>query len=181
MTLALILWDDQERDIDQMISDAKTYEDNQGMERIPDDSPQILVSSLEMTLTREEDHEQARQDSVQERKDRRVRDLLTSSNRLLASLFAALSLAKRQTVVLQELHSLLLISYRTKTKDYEKGCPLRLGPFHKDVVPILIPSENPEQMPNTLEAIDELIRERGRFVEEIQVLVKNMEARSTIV
>ena len=37
-----------------MISGARIHEDNQGMERIPDDYPQHLVPSQEMRLTVDE-------------------------------------------------------------------------------------------------------------------------------
>ncbi|PUU79845.1 hypothetical protein B9Z19DRAFT_1080732 [Tuber borchii] len=176
-----------EEDIDQMISDAKTYEDNQGMEITPDDNPQNLTPSIKEKLTTkerlkwDEDYDRARQNKVHKRKQRRVRDLLTALNRLSADLFAAISVAERQIAVLQDLYNIFLTSYRTKTKDYEKGYPLRRNPFHKNIVTIPILSENPEQIwPNTLDTIDEVVRERKFFIQEVKELVENMDIRRKI-
>ena len=166
MDLALILGGDQEEDIDEMISDAKTCEQNQGIRRIRMD----------------DEDEQVRQNNVQERKQRKVRGLLASLNRLSAALFAAISVAERQIAVLKDLHSLFLTSYRTKTKEYEKGYPLRRNPFHRKVAPIPILSENSEQIwPNTLDTIDEVIREREYFIKKVEQLVGNMDIRRKIV
>jgi len=146
MNLVLIFGDDQEEDIDQMISDAETNEDVQGMKT----------------------------------KQNRVRDLLTSLNKLSARLFAVISVAERQISVLQDLHSIFLPSYKAKTKDYKKGYPLRRNPFHKDVAPTL--PENSEQMwPNTLDTIDEVVRERKSFIQKVKELVENMAIRTNIV
>jgi len=171
-----------------MISDATTYEDNQGMERVPDDNPQNLKQSVEIRLTKEEkldwdrDYERARQNKVRRRKQGRIRDLLTSLNRLSADLFAAISMAERQISVLQDLHSVFFTSYRTKTKNAEKGHPLRQNPFYQHIVPIPILLENPEQIwPNTLDTIDELIRERKSFIQKVKELVENMDIRRKIV
>ena len=171
-----------------MISDAKTYEDNQGMGRIPDDDPQRLEPSLEMSLTEEEklewdkDYERRRQNNVRRRKQGRIRDLLTSLNGLSADLFAGISVAKRQIAVLQDMHSVFSTSYRTKTKNPEKGYPRRQNPFYKHVVPVPILLENPEQIwPNSLDTIDELIRERKSFIKKVKELVENMDIRRKIV
>jgi len=40
-----------------MISDAETYEENQGIERSPDDNPPNLRQSLEMAPTKEQKFE----------------------------------------------------------------------------------------------------------------------------
>ena len=111
-----------------------------------------------------------------------VRDLLTAFNRLSADLFAAISLAERQIAVLQDLHSVFLTSYRTKSKDYVKGClPLR-NPFHRNVLQIPILSENPEQIwTRTLDTVDEVVRERKSFIKRVRELVENMEVRRKIV
>ena len=139
---------DQEEDIDQMISDAETYEDDQWMKR----------------------------------KQKRVQDLLTSLNRLSASLSAAIDVVERQISVLQDLHGLFLSSCRTKIKDYEKGYSLRQNPFYKNIAPIPILSENSEQIwPNTLDAIDEVVQERKCFVKNVRALVENMDIRRKIV
>ena len=115
-------------------------------------------------------------------KQRKVRELLTNLNRLSANFFAAISVAERQIAVLQDLYSVFLTSYRTKTKDYERGYPLRRNPFHRNVVPIPILSENPEQIwPDTLDTIDEVVRERKSFIWKVKELVENMDIRRKIV
>ena len=171
-----------------MISDAEIYEDDQGMERIPEDEPRPVELRAGLNFTKEEksrlkgDYDRARQNNIRKRKQKRVRDLLTVLNGLSANLFAALSVAERQIAVLQDLHSIFFTSYRTKSKDYEKGYPLRRNPFHKNVVTIPILSENPEQMwPNTLETINEVVRERESFIKNIKELVENMDIRRKIV
>ena len=112
----------------------------------------------------------------------RGRDPLAALNKLSGDLFAAISVAKRQIAVLRDLHSVFLTSYRTKTKDYEKGYPLRRNPFHRNVAPIPILLENPEQIwPNTLDTIDEVVRGRESFIKEVEELVKNMDIRRKIV
>lgn len=64
-----------------MISDAKTYEDNQGMTGIPVDKPQREEPQLGVILAEEdqqgwkEEDERVRRNSVRKRKQRRVRDL----------------------------------------------------------------------------------------------------------
>jgi len=187
--LELIFGDSQEGDIDKMISDAEVYENDQGMERIPQDEPQRVKLPTGLNFTEEEEYQlevelydRARQKNIQKRKQKRVRDLLTVLNGLSANLFAALSVAERQIAVLQDLHSIFFTSYRTKSKDYEKGYPLRRNPFHKNVVTIPILSENPEQMwPNTLETINEVVRERESFIKNIKELVENMDIRRKIV
>ncbi|RPB03057.1 hypothetical protein L873DRAFT_1787208 [Choiromyces venosus 120613-1] len=131
-----------EQDIDQMISDAKTYEDNQGMKVDLIDNLQKLKPTLPMgtSLTQQEalrwkqDYEPARQNNVQKRKQKRVRDFLTSLNRLSAGLLAAISMSERQLAVLQDLNSVLSTSFRTKTKDYEKRYPLS-EPFLQEYYP----------------------------------------------
>ena len=118
----------------------------------------------------------------QEAKQKGVQDLLTNLNKLSADLFAAISVAERQIAVLQDLHSVFLTSYRTKAKDGEKGYPLRRNPFYRNVVPIPILLENPEQIwPNTLDTIDEVVRERKSFIKKVRELVKNMDIRRKIV
>ena len=185
MDLALIFEDNQEEDIDRMISDAKTYEDNQGMEPNRDDVPpqlQPLLNSLspeEMELLSEVDvYEQARQKNVLKKKRERVRDLLTSLNKLSASLFAAINVAERQIAVLQGLYTLFLTRDQTKTKVREGGYPLRQNSSFKDTAPTLTLSENPEQLwPGDLVAINQVVQERESFIKKIKVLVENMGAR----
>ena len=171
-----------------MISDAETHEDNQGIERIPDDYPPSLSQSLEMTFTEEErsqwneDYERARQNNARKRKQRRVRELLASLNSLSAAFFAAISVVERQIAVLRDLHSVFSMSYPTKTKDYERGYPLRRNPFHRKFAPIPVLSENPEQIwPNTLDTIDEVVRERKCFIKKVKELVENLDIRRKIV
>ena len=185
MDLALIFEGNQEEDIDQMISDAKKYENNQGMEPNPDDVPlelQYLLKSIpeeeEELLRKEKVYEQALQKNVLNRKRERVRDLLTSLNRLSASLFAAISVAERQIAVLQDLYTLFLTRDQTKTKAREGGYPLRHNSSFKDTAPTLTLSENAEQLwPGDLVAIDRVVRERESFIKKIKVLVENMGAR----
>jgi len=174
-----------------MILDAKIHEDNQEMEESPDDDPQNQGQSPEKTLTEEQrlewkerarqDNVRPRQDNVRKRKHRRVRELLASLNSLSAALFATISVAERQISVLQDLHSLSLTSYRTQTQDY-KGRPLGKKTFYKNIAPMPTPPENSEQIwLDSLDAIDEVIRERKCFIEKIKALVENMEARREIV
>ena len=187
--LELIFEDDQEEDIDQMISEAKIYEHNQGIKEDPDDFPErSLLPIPKSIITQEqlrkwdEDLLRERQERVQQRKQRRVRDLLASLNRLSADLFAAISVAERQISILHDLHSVFLTSYRTKTKDYEKGYPLRQNPFYKNIAPVSIFSENSEQIwPNALDTFDEGVRERKCFIRKIKELVENMDIRRKIV
>ena len=130
----------------------------------------------------DDEDEQVRQNNVRERKQRKVRGLLASFNRLSAALFAAISVAERQIAVLKDLHTLFLTSYRTKTKEYEKEYPLRRNPFYRNVAPIPILSENPEQIwPNTLDTIDEVVREREYFIRKVKQLVGDMDIRRKIV
>ena len=169
------------------MSDAKIYEHDQGMKRTPADEPQEL-GSPDPAFTGEErsqwneNYYRARQTKIQKRKQQRVRDLLTALNKVSADLFATISVAKRQIAVLQDLHSVFLTSYRTKTKEYEKGYPLRWNPFHRNAATIPILSENPEQIwPNTLDTINEVVREREFFIKEVKELVENMDIRRKIV
>ena len=178
MNLGLTFEDDQEEDIDRTISGAG----------IPDSNPQNLESSFEPGLTQEErsslgeDSERTRQSNVEAGKQRSSRGLLASLNRLSASLPATVSVAERQIEILRDLHSVFLTSYRTKTKDYEKGNRLRQNPFYKNVATIPILSENPEQIwTNALDTIDEVVGERKCFIKKIKVLVENMDIRRKIV
>lgn len=76
-----------------MISDAKNYEDDQGVERILSDNPPNLRQSLEMGLTEDEriewneDCGRARQNNVRTRKQKRVRELLASLDMLSVGFF----------------------------------------------------------------------------------------------
>lgn len=65
-------------------------------------------------------------------------DNFTSLSGLSAALFAATTVAEWQIAVLQDLRTVFLTSYRTKTSDYEKGYPLRWNPFYKNIIPIPI-------------------------------------------
>ncbi|PUU82959.1 hypothetical protein B9Z19DRAFT_966094 [Tuber borchii] len=177
-----------EEDIDEVISDANAYEDNQGMERNPDDVPLELrhllesISPKERELLREDKvYRQVRQEHILNRKRKRVLDLLTSLNRLSASLFAAISVAERQIAVLQELYTLFLTRDQTKTKAREGGYPLRQNPFYRNIAPIPILSENSEQTwPNTLDTIEEVVREKKCFLRKVKGLVENMDIRRKI-
>jgi len=148
MNLALIFEDNQEGDMDQMMSDANPNEGSRWMERNQEG----------------------------------VRGLLTVLSRLSTGLFAAIGVVERQITVLQDLHSLLSTSCLTKTRDSEKGPQLRRNPFHKSTARIPILPENSEQIwPNTLETINEVVRERESFIEKVKGLVENMEIRRKIV
>jgi len=172
-----------------MISDAKIYEDNQGMERIPDGNPvgPALPPGVRHTVGEEgwglyEYHVRARQDKVRKRKQGRIRDLIASLNRLSASLLAAISVAERQIAVLQNLHDLFFTSCRKEIKDYEKGYQLRENSLYKNIAPIPILSEGSNQIwPSTLDAIDDVIRERKCFIQKVKELVENMDIRGKIV
>jgi len=171
-----------------MISDAVIYEDNQGIAGIPHDSPIGLEPSIAKSLTEEEkskwskDYELARRGRVRKRKQRRILSLYTSLNRLSASFIAVITVVERQVAILLDLQSLFLTTYRTKTKGSEKGYPSRENPFYKNIAPIPTPSENSEQiLLNTLDAIDEVVRERKCFIEKIKALVEIMEIKREIV
>ena len=91
-------------------------------------------------------------------------------------------MVERQITILQNIHSVFATSYRTRTKEYEKGRALRGNPFHKNVAPIPILSENPEQIcPNSLDTIDEVVRERKYFIGKVKDLVERMDIRRQIV
>ena len=161
MNLSLIFEDDQEEDIDRIISDAAKYEDDQEMKRIPEDEPLWfeLPSRVRATESQwEVERDRVRQSKVWKGKQKRVRGLLTTLNSLSADLFAATSVAERQIALLHDLHSLFLTSCRTKIKDYEKGYPLRQNPLYKNIAPIPIFSANSEQTwQNTLDTIGEAV------------------------
>jgi len=169
-----------------MISDAKTYADNQGMEGIPDDSPPPIYQLRDVRLTweerliRDKDHEQDRQNKVWKRKQSRIRDLIAALKRLSANLLAVISVAERQIAVLQNLHDLFSPNCRTKIKGDEKGYPLRENPSYRNIAPIL--SENSEQiLPNIIDTIDDVGRERKCFIKKVQELVENMDIQRKIV
>ena len=171
-----------------MISDAEIYEYNQGMKGIPDDEPLQLQLPPGVMLTLEEESQwekecdRVRQNKVQKRKKKRVRGLLAALNNLSADFFATISVAERQIAVLQDLHNVFSTSYRTKAKDHEKGYPLRQNPFYKNIAPMPILSENSEEIwQNTLDAIDEVVRERTSFIKKVKELVENMDIRRKIV
>jgi len=183
-----LICEDQEEDIDQMISDADIYKDNQGMERIPADNPPNLRRRLGMRPTVKEklewdkNYELARQGKVRERKQRRVQGLHASLSRLSASFLAAISVVERQIAILLDLQSLFLASHRTETNNYGKEYQLRQTPFYPNIAPIPIPLQNPVEIwPKTLDAIDEMVRERKCSIEKIKVLVENVEVKKEIV
>jgi len=188
MNLPLTFEDDQEQDIDQMISDALVYGHNQGMEEIPEDIPSPIYSLSQMELPyeeglmRSEDRERKRQNNVWRRKQGRIRALISSLNWLASSLLAAFSVAERQIAVLQNLHDLFFTSRRTEIKGLEKGYPLRGNPFYTNIAPIPILSEISDQVwANTLGAIDEVVRERQCFMKKVRKLVESMDIRRKIV
>ena len=140
-----------------------------------------------MIITEEEsqwevNYNRAKQNKIQKRKQKRVGGLLTALSSLSVDLFAATSLAKRQIAVLQDLHSVYSTSCRTKTKDYEKGYPLRQNPFYRNVAPIPILLENPDQIrPNTLDTIDVVVRERKFLIKKVGELAENIDIGRKIV
>jgi len=166
-----------------MMSDPKACEHAQGVTGFPDDTrPKLTVSTEEGQSNLDECYERVRLNNAWKKKQMKVRFLLTSLNSLSAALFATISVAERQVAVLQDLHSVFLTSYRTKAKDGEKGYPLRQNPSFKNVALIPILSENPQQIwPNTLDTIDEVVRERESFIKKVKGLVENMEIRREIV
>jgi len=107
-----------------------------------------------------------------------VRALITSLDNLAADLFAAISVVERQIAVLQDLHAVLLSSCGTKCEGYGEGYPLQRNPFHRNIAPIPVLTENPEQIwPRALDTIDEVVRERKGFIKKIKELVENTEIR----
>jgi len=161
-----------------MISDAETYEGNEGMKGISS----VEYPRPELRLTEEElkpnKYHEARESTFRMRNHRRIRDFSASLNRILSSLFSAISVAERQIAILKDLQGLFLTSCPTKIKDYEKEYPLPQNRFYKNIAPIPIFSENSEQIwGNTLDAIDVVIRERKCFIKKVKELVENMEIR----
>ena len=181
MKLAINFEGDQEDDIDQMISDAKTYEDNRKIKGAHDHKPRGVDLWMKI-LGLSKDLKRVQENKVKKLKQRRVRDLIAYINRLSAALFAAISVGERQTLVLQDLHKMFSTSYRTKTKDHEKRCPPRRNPSCERVARIPIFSGYPEQAwRNILDTIDEMIQERKSFIQKIKELVENMDIQRKIV
>lgn len=155
-----------------MILDAKTYQDNQRQMGIPADQ-----LSLVMILFK--DYEKPRRETVRMIKERSIRNI-GSISRLSAGLSAAIKVAERQIALLQNLHTVFLTSYLTKTKDREKRYPLQKTHFWKGPIPIL--SDYPEQVwLNILDAIDEVVRERKSFIREVKELVEMLDVKRKIV
>ena len=129
-------------------------------------------------MKRNDNYERPRRSNVPKR---RIRDLLASLNRLSAGLFASIGVADRQITVLRDIYSIFSISYKRKTRDREEIHPLRQKPF-QNIALAPIPLGNPEQIwPDTLDTIDEVVRERKYFIEKIKMLVENMEISKEIV
>jgi len=169
MNSSLIFEDDQEGDIDQGISYS-----NPDKDIVPIETIYLPLQKLSVWQVKEE--------GVVREKCWRLKDLIASLNRLSASFLAAISVAERQIAVLQDLHDLFLTSCRTKFKGYEKGYELGENPLYKNIAPIPILSENSEQiLPNTLDAIDEIVRQRECFIKKVKELVENMDTRRKIV
>ncbi|KAG0638287.1 hypothetical protein HOY80DRAFT_906499, partial [Tuber brumale] len=159
-----------EEDIDKVILDVTTCNDNPGMGGDPDDGQ--LPTRVGLTdWVRERTRREGR-------KKKRVRVLLTSLNRISVALFAAISVTERQIVILQDIHDLFLTSCPTKVGDYEKRYRSWQNPFHKTSAPIPILSENPEQIfPATLDAIGGVIGGRRSSLQKIKQLVENIDIR----
>ena len=158
-----------------MISDGKTYQDNQELMGITAD--QLRQLSLVMIFTK--DYEKPQRKFIRKIKQRSVRNI-ASINRLSAGLSAAIKVAERQIALLQNLHTVFLTSYRTKTKDREKRYPPQKTHFWTGPIPVL--SEYPEQAwQNILDAIDEVVRERKSFIREIKELVGMLDIKRKIV
>lgn len=165
-----------------------TYEDDQKEEKISRGrllrrifQSRVIATEGDRQRWREEE-ERARKVKVRERKQERVRDLLTSINNLGAALLAVIRVSERQIAVLQDLHTVFSTSYRTKTQDHEKGYSSLRNPFYRNIVPIPVLLENPGQIwPGAVDTVDEVIRERRSFVLEVKELVGNMEIRRKIV
>jgi len=172
-----------------MISDAKTYEGNQGMPEIPDHKPPpplqfwrggLLALGAKLKLAK--DYERARKNEVQRRKQERDRDLLASLNSLSAAFLAAVGVAERQIAILQDMHKMFSTSYPTKINNHGKSHPSRQHPFYKSATQIPVLSEYPELVwSNILDTIDETVRERKSFIKKIKELVENMDIRRKIV
>ncbi|PWW79093.1 hypothetical protein C7212DRAFT_360614 [Tuber magnatum] len=110
-----------------------------------------------------------------------VQKLLTSLDTLSADLFAVISMAERQIAILDDLHGVLLASYRTKARNHDERSSLRQNPSHKNVALALTLAENPEQMwQNTSDSIDEVVQKRKSFIKRAERLLENMEIRRKI-
>ncbi|KAG0633173.1 hypothetical protein HOY80DRAFT_1141617 [Tuber brumale] len=162
-----------EQDIDQLIPGAKTHDDNQGTAGTPADGQSPAgVSWTERVV------KYAREENVRKGEQSRLRDLLTSLNRLSAASLAAICVAERQIVVLQDIHNLFSASCRAKVRESDQRYRSRQNPFYKTSVPIPILSENPEQIfPATLDTIDEMVHGRKSFILKIRELADNVDIR----
>ncbi|KAG0638285.1 hypothetical protein HOY80DRAFT_968227 [Tuber brumale] len=97
-------------------------------------------------------------ENVRKGEQTRLRDLFTTLNRLSAASLAAICVAERQIVVLQDIHNLFSASCRTKVRESDQRYRSRQNLFHKTSVPIPILSAKPEQIfPATLDTIDEMV------------------------
>jgi len=126
------------------------------------------------------DFEKAHREILLRIKQRNIRTIALF-NRLAAILFAAIRTAERQIAVIQDLHTIFLTSF-LKTRDHEQRYPLHQNTFCKDVALIPILLEYSEQAwPNSLQSIDEAIRERKSFIKEIKELVRISDSKGKIV
>jgi len=162
------------------MSDGESHEGNQEMEMVPADYrqqrepiPRVLSLSAqegerEGQYGGRENHEEARQTSVQKRKQGSIQELFASLNGLSAGLFAATSVAERQVTLLDELRS--VFSTSCGNPEYLRNASL---------IPIL--SEYPVQVATILKTIEELIREREAFIRKVKSLMEYMEIKRYIV
>ncbi|KAG0128938.1 hypothetical protein HOY82DRAFT_621333, partial [Tuber indicum] len=161
-----------EEDIGKIISDATTFEGNLGME---EDAADVQLPAR--VSPNESDLYSARE-NLWKRKQAKVRDLLTSLNTLSTALFGAINVAERQIEVLQDIRNLFSTSHLRKVRSYEQ---IGQNSFHKAIAPIPFPPGKTEQViPGTLEAIDEVVRERKSFIKKLKGLVENLDLRGKI-
>jgi len=113
---------------------------------------------------------------------KKVPDFLASLNTLSEGFFAAISVAERQVVVLQDLHAVFSTSYRANAKARERGSPLGQNPFCKNTALAPTLSACPEQGRSTIsDTIGNVVQERKSFIEKIKGLVENVDIRRNIV
>ncbi|PWW79095.1 hypothetical protein C7212DRAFT_360616 [Tuber magnatum] len=164
--------------LDRIISEPNSHGSDQEMNEIPNTLPELPpgITLPPREQSRTKDHDRVQQKNAT-KEERGVRDLIFF-NRLLAGLFAAISVAERQIAILQDLHSVFWTSYRTGNKVHEKRYPLRQNAFYKNIALIPAPPENTGEMwPDTLDIIDEVIRERKSVIKRVKGLVENMDIR----
>ncbi|PWW79097.1 hypothetical protein C7212DRAFT_153698 [Tuber magnatum] len=168
-----------EEDLDQIISGTGTHERDLETNDTPKDpsvgqAPHRGAISTPGEPRRGGDYQQ----NYFQRNQRRA--LLTSLNRHSAALFSVIMVAERQIELLHDLHRVFSTIYPARTQDHGGNQSPKNRPY-QNIFPRPILLESPgEIQSNSLDTIDELIRERILFIKKIKVLVKNIDNRRSI-